>query len=214
MKHLWFLFIALLFQQTLVLALTVADVKVSVTANSAAAARDQALTKAHTLAFEKLLKEYFSESSPPLPPEDVLIDMVTNFSIDREKTTPQSYAASLTFQFDESRVQAWLRQDLASSSDSSAPLFTKDETLVKITASYATLADWHHIKQTLERLPAVGKVNIISLSPQSAALEIAYGGEMSQLQQRLSQEDLTLIPQGQDWEISSNALPPRSQAMY
>lgn len=213
MKHLWFLIIALLSQKTLAMALTVADVKVSVTADSAAAARDQALTKAHTLAFQKLVRENFPDSSPPSPPEDVLIDMVTNFSIDREKTTPQSYVASLTFHFDESQVQAWLRQDLASS-EPSAPSFKKEGDSLKITASYSTLADWQHIKQTLERLPGVDKVNVVTLSPQSAVLEVAYTGELPQLQQRLYQDDLTLSPQGQDWEISSNALPSRSQAIY
>lgn len=213
MKHLCFLVIFLLVQETLAIALTVADVKVSVTADSAAAAREQALTKAHTLAFQKLLKESFPESSPPAPPEDVLIDMVTNFSIDREKTTPQSYAASLTFQFDESRIQDWLRQDLASS-EPAAPSFTKKETLIKITASYSTFADWQHIKKTLEHLPGIEKVKIITLSPQNAALEIAYTGEMPQLQQRLSQKELTLSPRGQDWEISSHGLPSRSQVIY
>ncbi len=213
MKPVWFLVISLFFQDTLATALTVTDVKVSVTADSAAAARDQALTKAHALAFQKLVKENFPDNSPPSPPEDLLIDMVTNFSIDREKTTPQSYAASLTFHFDDSHVQDWLRQDFASSESSTAP-FKKEENRIKITADYSTFADWKHIKKTLERLPGVEKVNIISLSPQSADLEIAYRGEMPDLQHHLNQEDLTLVPQGQAWQISLNKPPSRSQVIY
>jgi len=213
MKRLWFLGVILLFQETLALALTVTDVKVSVTANSAAAARDQALTKAHTLAFQKLLKEYFPESSSLSPPEDTLVDMVTNFSIDREKTTPQSYAASLTFHFDESHVREWIQQDLASSPSSAIPLKT-EEAIIKATADYATFADWQHIKKTLEYSSGVEKVKTVSLSPQSADIEIAYRGDIPALQRNLGEEGLILTSQGQDWKISSTPPISRPQVIY
>lgn len=88
--------------------ITVADVKVSVTADSAAVARDKALDQAHALAFQKLLKENFPEESKNPPSTDVIMNMVTDFSIDREKTTPKSYTASFTFQFDASQLLGWV----------------------------------------------------------------------------------------------------------
>lgn len=213
MKHLWFLGVIFVFQETLALALTVTDVKVSVTATSAAAARDQALTKAHSLAFQKLLKEYFPESSSLSPPEENLVDMVTNFSIDREKTTPQSYAASMTFHFDDSQVQEWLHQNLASSSATPLP-FKTEESILKATADYVTFSDWQHIKKTLERLSGVEKIKTVSLSPQRADIEIAYRGDVSTLQRNLEDEDLALTPQGLDWKISSTVPASRPQVIY
>jgi hypothetical protein len=203
MKQLWFLPLCLLLQNESLLSLTVTDVKVSVTSDSAASAREKALADAHGLAFQQLLKEHFPESSPSLPPQDTLMNMVSDFSINKEKTTPQSYTASLTFQFDEPQVQAWLHQ--AQPPSSSPMAFTPSPTgdLLKITAAYDTLAQWHHIKKTLEGVDEVQKLRLISLSPTKAEMEVAYTGEKSQLQQRLRDKKLSLEPQGQGWEISA-----------
>ena len=63
MKPLWFLILCLFIECAKAQIITVADVKVSVTADSAAVARDKALDQAHVLAFQKLLKENFPEES-------------------------------------------------------------------------------------------------------------------------------------------------------
>ncbi len=204
MKRLWFLAIALFFQETVALAFTIKDVKVSASSDSPAAAREKALADGHALAFQKLLAEYFPTSSPTSPSHDVLMDMVTTFSIDREKSTPKTYTASLTFQFDELLVQAWLDKSQAPLPSSASASFSPSTgNSLKIRASYASLADWQHIKQTLEQVPGIQKIKIVALSPQKASLEVAHTGEIAQLKDHLRQEKLDLIPQGQDWELAS-----------
>lgn len=47
-------------------AITVSDVRVSITADSAGAAREQAIKQAHTIAFQKLMQENFlGQEMPP-----------------------------------------------------------------------------------------------------------------------------------------------------
>lgn len=214
MKRLGLIITFLLLQVAQALAITITDVKVSVTSDSAATAREKALEKAHGLAFQKLLKEHFPESSRPLPPQTLLMNMVTNFSIDREKTTPQSYTASLTFQFDEAQVRNWLQQD-TSPKDKSQPSsdpFKKDKPPLKIAISYATFPEWQQIKKSLEHLPGVQKINVVTLSSKKAEVEVTYGGDITQLQHHLRQQELTLIPQGQEWTLSSSPSLPLSKA--
>ncbi len=110
MKSFYLILAALIFSISPVKALSVSDVRVSVTADSAAAAREKAIEKAHALAFEKLVKENFPDQVASLPSPDKLMNMVTNFSIDKEKTSPKKYAASMTFQFDGGQVQSWLKK--------------------------------------------------------------------------------------------------------
>lgn len=209
MKYVWY-FIPLLFcQLSSSNALTVPSVKVSVTAESAAAAREKALAEAHTLAFSKLMKEMYSEESPALPPQDTLMNMVITFSIDREKTTPNSYTALMTFQFDEPKVQEWLEQR-ASSSAQKGPSLNKEESSLKITALYTTQQEWQTIKKALEN--KANRINVIALSPKKAELDITYGGGVLLLQQYLQQKGLDLTLQGEQWEVSVHTLNNKSRS--
>ena len=205
MKYIYFLVTFLLIQSVIAEVVTVTDVKVSVTADSPAAAREQALDRAHSLAFQKLLIENFPEKSGVLPSQDDLINMVEDFSIDREKTTPRSYTASLTFQFDKSQLQAWLQQGQPSSSRSSVSQqpYTEGK-LFKMTATYTTLSQWQQIKKAVESSPEVQKMTVFSFSPQNAYMEVVYSGDMVKLQQHLLRQELTLSSQGDVWVISSN----------
>lgn len=204
MKYIWFCFSIFIFQNVQAHVLTVTDIQVSASAESAATAREQALDQAHSLAFEKLMQEKFPEISHPLPPLETLINMVTDFSINREKTTPTSYAASLTFQFDEARVQAWIQQGFKSSAPSFSRHRIKEKgNLLRLTASYTALSQWLHIKNTLATLPEVQKVTLKSLSPLQATIEITYMGDMEKLQQSLQQSECLLSFQGGSGVLTS-----------
>lgn len=203
MKYFWFIIAFLCFGAGNAQELVVKDVRVSITADSAATAREQALDRAHTLAFQKLLAENFPDKAGPLPSQETIINMVTDFSIEREKTTPKSYAASLTFQFDKAQFQAWLQQGLSPSQKLKSPL--AQEKPLNITATYMTFAQWRHIKNTIENLPGIQKMTILAFSPQDARLEIIYGGNMEKLQQYFLKQNLILSPQGDIWIISANS---------
>ena len=139
MRYLWFLVFLVWGGQVGAQTMTVTNVKVSVTDSSPATAREKALDQAHQLAFQKLVEENFPESAGLLPPSDALMSMVTDFSIDREKTSPKSYTASLTFQFDGPQVHAWLHQAPLSSATPSS----SQELKVNLSKL------WHHTRPFL-----------------------------------------------------------------
>jgi len=211
MKYLWALLAFFIMQPANAKIIIVGDVKVSVRADSAAAAREQALDQAHQLAFQKLLSEHFPERAGPLPSQDVLKDMVSDFSIDREKTTPTSYTASLTFQFDEPQVVNWVQRIQTHQPNqhgpSSSPFLPQPKEERKpliIAVSYGNHAEWQHIKKTLETFPGVQKLSVFTLSPKNAKLEIIYRGSIDTLMQGLLQKNILLSQQEDGWMISSN----------
>jgi hypothetical protein len=206
MKYLW-IFLALLGIECVKAdVMTVANVKISVTADSSAVAREKALDRAHDLAFQKLLNESFPEKSGPLPPHDTVMNMVTDFSIDREKTTPTSYTASLTFQFDGPKIQTWLRHQGQSSPKEafSVPHLSGRGSPLKMKASYTSLVDWQNVKKALETLSGVQKVIVLAFSLHKANMEVVYDGSLEKLQQHLLKKGYLLSPHEEGWIISSN----------
>lgn len=184
--------------------ITVEDVKVSVKADSPASAREQALDQAHKLAFEQLMEAHFPEISYSLPSLDELRDMVSDFSINREKTTHMSYSASLTFQFDSPLVQTWAQHAQQSSSPLPLPhMHYKENKSLKLTASYGSLLEWQHIRNSLENFPGVQGLSIFALSPKNASLEIIYGGPFEKLEQGLLQKGVLLSQREEGWAVSS-----------
>lgn len=208
MKYFWLFIAYFLGDSAQAQPLTVRDVKVSVTADSAATAREQALAKAHQLAFQKLVNENFPERANSVPSQDVLRGMVSDFSIDREKTTPTSYTASLTFQFDDTLVRTWaqtLQQGPQTAVlQSNTPLSPQVRDPLIVMASYRTYGEWQYIRKTLEDFPGVRQVAVMSLSPKNANVELIYDGAKDKLIQGLMQNGLHLSQQEQGWVISSN----------
>lgn len=204
----YFLIVAVFFLMDMAKAqtITVRDVLVSVKADSAASAREQALDQAHSLAFQKLVDEHFPERADSLPSQDVLRDMVSDFSIDQEKTTPQSYRASLTFQFDESQVINWVQQIPYTQPTSQSSHFLhqpyEESGFLKIIATYATHSEWQHIRKALENFPGVQNLSIVTLSPKKASMEITYGGAIDKLEQGLLQKGILLSQQEDSWLAS------------
>jgi hypothetical protein len=199
-----------LFQGTQLIAFTVADVKVSKKAESAGSAREKALVEAHQIAFQKLLQENFPDKIATLPPPDTLMDMVNDFSIDREKTSPTTYAASMTFQFDRPQVLAWVQQKPSPMTPSS-PTPTKDpfkkEKPIQIAATYASHEEWKQIKKSLESFVGSDQVHILKYSSKNADLSIDYTGDSAQLERQLRSEGFTLAPQENGWIISYQKVP-------
>jgi len=208
MKYLWYLAFFLWTSSAYAQTIPITDVKVSVTAESAAIAREQSLDQAHDLAFQKLLNENFPENSGLLPSHDAITDMVSDFSIDREKTTPTSYTASLTFQFDTQKVQAWMQKREQSpsleSSFLSPDVVQGSAQSLKAMVSYTTLSEWQNIKKILEHISIIQKVTVSSFSPKNATLDIVYQGDVDKLRDHLLQEGIVLSHQEDSWLMSSN----------
>lgn len=204
MKFFYWLSLFLIPEMVQAQALTVSGIQVSVTADSSAAARDKALDQAHDLAFERLVSQYFPEVSAPLPPHDKIIDMVSNFSIDREKTTAKSYTASLNFQFDGTQVQDWLLQTNCSPEQASNIGGTHLGRGVdfKIKVSYDSLEEWQQIKKEVDGAFGVQKVTTLTLSPQRAVLEVRYSENIQKLQKYFNDKGWILASQEEGWSLS------------
>lgn len=206
MKYFWIVAALLFLQEAKAHTIAVRDVKVSVKADSAASAREEALNQAHGLAFQKLVQENFPEQTMSIPSQDALYNMINDFSIDREKSTPTSYTASLTFQFDEFQVRDWAQQiQLKAQTGLTAPRGLHSHgkgSPVKILASYGAHREWLYIKKTLENCVGVQNFSVITLSPNNATLQINYSGPMDQLEQVLLQKNILLSQQEDNWSIA------------
>lgn len=95
-------------------AYVIRGVKVDVTAESAAAARDQALIAAQRSAFEELLRKIGRESDvaglPPLG-DAAISDMVLDFEIQSEQASTVRYIGELTFRFHAEPVRRYLERN-------------------------------------------------------------------------------------------------------
>ena len=92
---------------------TVLDVKVDVTAKTAAVARELALAEGQVQAFRRLMTRLVPRrdhpSVPPLGGEAVA-ELVRSFEVDQEKTSAVRYLATLKVRFSPSRVRRLLRR--------------------------------------------------------------------------------------------------------
>jgi len=92
---------------------TVRAVDVDVTAETAAAAREQALAEGHVAALrrllERLLPSEYLYRAPDVPAPQVA-PMVQDFGVDDERTSDVRYLASLTFRFKPDAIRELLRR--------------------------------------------------------------------------------------------------------
>ena len=91
----------------------VENIPVDVTADNATQAKEQAVLEAQEKAFQKMLDRLTlasdMESLPTLSKEDVL-NLVRDFSVSNEKTSPVRYIASVTVQFDPDAIQNFFQE--------------------------------------------------------------------------------------------------------
>lgn len=130
---------------------TVRDVEVDVTADSAAAARDQALIAGQRKAFDQLLLTLTTPSEiAALPPLDdnAISDMVLDFEIQSEKVSTVRYLGELAFRFQADAVRQYLEQGGATYAVGSSrpalalPVLTLDGDSLLWDETNAWLAAW------------------------------------------------------------------------
>lgn len=91
----------------------VENIPVDVTAENATQAKEQAVLEAQEKAFYKMLERLTlasdMESLPNLSNEDIL-NLVQDFSVSNEKTSPVRYMASVTVQFNPDAIQTFFQE--------------------------------------------------------------------------------------------------------
>lgn len=91
---------------------TVFNIAVDATADDAASAREAAMAQGHEAAFQVLLARLVpAEELPSLEPLEVekIVELVQDFSVADERTSPVRYLAELTFRFNPEAVRNHLR---------------------------------------------------------------------------------------------------------
>ncbi|MEC9347642.1 MAG: DUF2066 domain-containing protein [Pseudomonadota bacterium] len=91
---------------------TVRDIPVDVTAESAAIARERAITGARRTALDLLLRRLTREAdwpTLPVPDEEALAGLVASFQVQDEKAAPDRWIARLSFDFDPGGVRRLLK---------------------------------------------------------------------------------------------------------
>lgn len=117
--------------------LEVQGVSVDITADSAAAAREQAIVEAQRKAFAQLVAEMTGGGQPPAISDEDIASLVRDFSIVSEKSSAVRYIATFDFRFNESGVRRLLgRYD--------APVVARAEPVVVVPVyqSDSALALW------------------------------------------------------------------------
>jgi len=90
---------------------TVSNIRVDVTAENSAKARDQAMVEARSQAFDKLVDRLLSddEKSRFQKPDDMVIStMIRDFEIKEERLSGVRYMATLTFRFEDEKVRNFM----------------------------------------------------------------------------------------------------------
>lgn len=75
------------------------------------------------------------------------------------------------------------------------------EASLTVTVPIANLGDWVALRQRLAAVPAIRKIELLSLSRQQARLAIRYTGSPDQLKSKLAEADLALDGSDPDWRI-------------
>ena len=181
-------------------ALTVRNVTVSMRAKSLEEAREEAIERAHQLAFQKMRDDYFPDSiSKTTPPPEKLKEMVENFSIEKEKngTDNKTYTASLSFEFNQEAAHKWFEH---TKSPKTASMVARG-TPLKVKVSYTSLPQWQRIKHILQMFPEGHEMRLLSLTTHDAEIELPYARETTILQEKLKNEGLRLQPEQGYWTL-------------
>jgi hypothetical protein len=91
---------------------TVSNIPLDETAKSAAAAREIALTKGQTQAFQRVIDRIVPKSEHgrlPQPTPAVLLEIISGIEVENEKTSRVRYLANLTVRFNRSAMRRFLR---------------------------------------------------------------------------------------------------------
>ena len=153
------------------LAFTVVGIKEDVTADNAAAARDQAFVQAQQNAFRKLAERLLSDEDAralAMPEATDISAMIKNFEITDEKIAPVRYAATYTFRFKGDAVHEFLSgqgkafTDVRSKPVLVVPFYQQGAQTVLWGAANPWLAAWSRIESYQGLVPVIVPIGDVS----------------------------------------------------
>lgn len=196
-------------------AYVIDDVKVDVTAESAAQAREQAFTKAQILAFEMLMKRLLSDdylNDFEVPEIETISALVLDFEIKSEKLSAVRYVGEYVFRFKKSKINAFLTDLGARHTDvTSLPVlvipFYREGNILSLWSSQNPWKNaWSSIAGRRGLVPVVVPVGDISdmqsLSPENASVNDWSG--ISDLLERYDAQETMITVAHPVYEYAEN----------
>jgi hypothetical protein len=183
---------------------TVSGVAVDVTAESAVAAREQALIQGQRKAFEQLVVELLGVGQAGAvrrPSDDELSAMVQDFEVENERASAVRYIGSLTFRFDAEAVDALIGRPPAGSAGTPAFPTTGPVRNLNVTVPIRNLAEWVEVRRRLSSVALVRRAEVRYLAREEARLNLVFSGAPEQLSQALAQRQLFLTEATPYWVL-------------
>jgi len=177
------------------------NVKVSATADSAAAAREKAIQQGYAEAYNKLmirLRQEGAPTRPDAPDSQDLVNMVLDFSVDREKNTSTSYSALMTFQFDPVKIDNWISGlNLATNGTPTATTSPQLNTTGTVTVFIAVtdLQSLNTASKALLEIPGVKSANLQQLTTHGALINLTTGMAPEALMKATSEKNINIVIQ-------------------
>lgn len=176
------------------------NVKVSATADSAAAAREKAIQQGYTEAYNMLmirLGQEGAQTRPDAPDPQDLMNMVLDFSVDREKNTATSYSALMTFQFDSKKIDDWVSGLNLATSHNSGPSLAPSNSTGSLTI-FITVTDLRtlmNMTTSLLSIPGVKGAHVTQLTTRSALISVDTGLTSDELLKAANEKNLNIVIQ-------------------
>lgn len=184
---------------------TIEGVKVDVTAESAAVARDQAFAQAQTQAYAQLRTRLH------LPPEPLTSAMIQDVAVEEEHFSATRYIATLTVRFDPeafanitSLPMDAQALEITPHPGLGTPLAPANR--IKAKAHFGSIQEWARFEGALERLAlgGVAKARVMAITTQEAQIDIilSTSQDIAMAQAAFDRVGLFLIPgRGQEYEV-------------
>ncbi len=173
---------------------TVTDVKIDVTADSAAHARDQALTQAQRKAYEQLCARLEADGDAKKLSDDDIASLVQSFEVQNERLSAVRYIGIYTIHFNPSAVQRAISvsYEPPAAVEEPTPPPVSSSAHVFITVQADSLPIWTQIKRRLGAVPQVVKIDTLTLKRGLINIDLSFNGSMDDLKTAVADQGLVL----------------------
>jgi len=189
---------------------TVTGIPVDVTAENAAAARDQAIVEGQRAALKLLVENMMGSekaSQIALPDDAGISEMVQDFEVESERLSAVRYVGTLTFRFLSDPVDQLVGRAPAGTVQTTAPMPAGPVRTITVNVPITGLQQWMELRQRLVGVPLLHRADVRYLAPDQGKLDLVFSGDEQQLTQELAQRQLTLAKFDEAWTLMPAGVP-------
>jgi hypothetical protein len=183
---------------------TVTGVPVDVTADNAAAARDQAITQGQRAALKLLVENMMGTekaAQSPLPDDAAISEMVQDFEVENEKLSDVRYVGTMTFRFLSDPVDQLVGRAPAGTVQTVTPMPAGPVRTITVSVPILGLQQWMDLRRKLVGVPMLHRADVRYLAQDQGKLDLVFSGDEQQLMRELAQRQLQLTQAGMDWML-------------